>query len=139
VAIALAKLGDPEVAQFVQLAATHARLPAERCRAVIALGHMAANVSQRELNELDFSPGLILRSVAEIEHDAGVRMILADEMLKPHIKLDLAEGVFDRMQFSRHATPPGATRPGSPEGKKTRPSPQYVAARRMCRGGTMIP
>jgi len=105
VAIALAKLGDTEVGPFVELAATHAPLPAYRYRAVEALGHLTATVSKKQLKEERLDPDLVLRRVANRERDSTVRMILAAEMLKPHVKPDLAIRVFDEMKNSRHSSP----------------------------------
>jgi hypothetical protein len=104
VATALAKLGDPQVGRFVELAAKRAPSAACRSRAVIALGHMAANVSKQQLDEHKLHPDLVLGRVAESEDNPSVRNILLSEVMKPHIKSKLAERVFERMQYNRHLT-----------------------------------
>jgi hypothetical protein len=101
-AIALAKMGDPQVGPFVQLAAVRAQYAADRYRAVTALVALIANVSGEELEARRLHPEFVLEEVANSERDSTVRMILRSEMGKPYTKPDLAYRIFEAMKKSSH-------------------------------------
>ncbi len=99
-AAALAKLGDADVATFVQAAALHASSPAARHSAVGAMASLMRAVDAEELRRHGVDPAATLIEVARKESWPAVLYAIHGEMGKEDIPPDVAEPILSAVYES---------------------------------------
>lgn len=99
-AAALAKLGDADVATFVQAAALHSPSVAARCSAVEAIAILMRTVDAEELKKRGVDPSGTLIDLARKEDTPAVLYAIHGEMGKEDVPPDVAEPILVAVQES---------------------------------------